>query len=197
MSANSAMPMSAAAPVAQSERIAIIDALRGFAILGILLMNIPGFGLPGGNDPNLLNEYGTIDFRIWHFVDWFPEGTQRAIFSMLFGAGILLFTGRQEKKLDEGKALDYFTRRQLWLMFFGLVDIYLLLWWGDILFDYACYGLIMVAFRKLSPKALFIGAGVCFLLMIARENRDFYQDKKTIHRGELVAAIDTTKVKLN
>lgn len=195
---SSAPVMQMAAPVAQSERIIILDALRGIAILGILLMNIPGFSLPGpaGWDPTLRNETGTINFTIWHFVEWFPEGTQRALFSMLFGAGILLFTSRLEKRASGTAPIDFFLRRQLWLMVFGLFDAYVLLWWGDILFDYACYGMIMVVFRKLSPKALFIGAGVCFLLMLARENRDFYQDKKVIHRGEQVAAMDTTKVKL-
>jgi len=185
-------------PVAPSDRILIIDALRGFAILGILLMNIPGFGLPGpaGWDPTVLNEYGTINFRVWHFIEWFPEGTQRAIFSMLFGAGIILFISPKEKKLAGTAPVDYFLRRQLWLMVFGLFDAYVLLWWGDILFDYACYGMIMVAFRKLSPKALFIGAGISLLLMLARENRDLYQDKKVIAKGEIAAAIDTSKVKL-
>ena len=187
-----------AAPVAQSERIVIIDALRGIALLGILLMNIPGFALPGpvAWDPTLKNEVNSFSFKLWHFVEWFPEGTQRALFSMLFGAGIILFTERLEKKMPNTRPLDYFLRRQLWLMVFGLIDVYLLLWWGDILFDYACYGIIMVTFRRLPPKALYIGAGICFLLMTARENRDFYQDKKTISRGELVAAIDTTKTKL-
>ena len=54
----------------------------------------------------------------------------------------------------------------------------------------------MVAFRKSSPKALLIGAGICFTFMLARENRDFYQSKKIIHKGEAVAAIDTTTTKL-
>jgi uncharacterized protein len=198
MSTVSGAHMSAAAPVAQADRILIIDALRGFAILGILLMNIPGFGLPGpaGWDPTVANEYGTINFKVWHFVEWFPEGTQRAIFSMLFGAGIILFISPKEKKLDGTAPVDYFLRRQLWLMVFGLFDAYVLLWWGDILFDYACYGMIMVVFRKLSPRALLIGAAISFLLMLARENRDLYQDKKIISRGEIAAAIDTSKTKL-
>lgn len=188
-----------AAPVPQSERISIIDSLRGFAILGILLMNIPGFALPGpaAYDPTIRNEIGTINFQVWRLVELIPEGTQRALFSMLFGAGIILFVSRLERKVEGIAPADYFMRRQLWLLVFGLLDIYLLLWWGDILFDYACYGMIMFTFRKLSPKALFIAAGICLLLMIARENRELYQDKKTIYRGELVAAIDTTKTKLN
>ena len=98
------------APVSQQDRIIILDSLRGFAILGILLMNMPSFGLPGPVqlDPSVLNEWGTIDFKTWNFIQWFPEGTQRAIFSMLFGAGILLFIGGKEKKLDGMMPADYF-----------------------------------------------------------------------------------------
>ena len=186
-----------AAPVGQQERIIILDSLRGFAILGILLMNIPAFAMPGsGGDPSVLNEFGTINFKVWNFVEWFPEGTQRALFSMLFGAGILLFIGGKEKRIEGMLPADYFFRRQLWLMVFSLFDVFVLLWWGDILLDYACLGMIMFSFRKLSPKALLIGAGLCFLFMLARENRDLYQDKKMIHRGEMVAKMDTTKTKL-
>lgn len=189
---------SLAVPVSQTERIGIMDALRGFAILGILLMNIPGFGLPSavGYDPSVLNEFGTINYWIYRWVVLFPEGTQRAIFSMLFGAGIILFTSRAEKKLAGVLPAEYFLRRQLWLLVFGLLDAWLLLWYGDILFDYACLGIIMYVFRKLPPKKLLIGAGVCFLLMMARENRDLYQEKAVISKGEWVAAIDTTKTKL-
>jgi uncharacterized protein len=188
------MPASQAAPVSQSERIVIMDALRGFAILGILLMNIPGFGLPG--DPTVWHEQGTINFKVWYLVQLIPEGTQRGLFSLLFGAGILLFIERQEKKMPGIAPADYFFRRQLWLLLFGLIDVYILLWWGDILFDYACYGMIMFAFRKLSSRNLLIGAAVSFLLMTARDNRDFYKDKAMIAKGEAIAAIDTTKTKL-
>jgi uncharacterized protein len=187
-----------AMPVAQSERIDILDALRGFAILGILLMNIPGFGLPSAisQDPTLWNEIGTINFKILYFVDLVPEGTQRAIFSMLFGAGILIFTSRAEKKMPGIWPADYFLRRQLWLMLFGLFDIWVLLWYGDILFDYACLGILVFTFRRLPVKGLLIGAGICFLLMIGRETRDLYKEKAMISKGEKIAAIDTTKTKL-
>jgi len=187
------------APVSQQERIVILDSLRGFAILGILLMNIPSFALPPPvhHDPSVLNEWGTIDFTTWQIVQWFPEGTQRAIFSMLFGAGILLFIGGKEKRLDGMMPADYFFRRQLWLIVFSLFDVFVLLWSGDILLDYAVLGMIMFAFRNLPPKKLVIGATFCFIFMLARENRNLYLDKETIHRGELVAATDTTKTKLS
>lgn len=198
MSSFSGSSTSLAAPVSQSERITILDSLRGIAILGILLMNIPGFGLANnGHDPSILNEFGTINFKVWYLVEWIPEGTQRAIFSMLFGAGIILFIGGKEKRTVGMLPADYFFRRQLWLMIFSLFDVFILLWYGDILLDYACLGMIMFAFRNLPPKKLLIGAGFCFIFMLARENADLYQDKKMIHRGELVAAKDTSIVKLN
>lgn len=187
-----------AKPVSQSERIEILDALRGFAILGILLMNIPGFGLPAvvGNDPSVWNEPGTVNFKVWYWVSLVPEGTQRAIFSMLFGAGIVLFTSRAEKKLPGTLPADYFFRRQLWLLVFGLIDVWILLWYGDILFDYACMGMLMFVFRNWPVKKLLIGAGICFLLMMGRETRDLYKDKAMISKGETAAAIDTTKSRL-
>jgi uncharacterized protein len=187
-----------AAPVSQAERIVVLDILRGLAILGILLMNIPAFAFPGvvQDDPTVLNEFGTINYYLWFGVDWIFSGTQRAMFSMLFGAGIILFVGRQLKRAEGLQPADYFFRRQLWLMAFSLVDVYILLWNGDILLDYACYGMMLFAIRDWTPRALIIGAGVCVLLMLARENRELYLLKSMIKKGEAVAALDTTTVKL-
>src|SRR5678816_2869667 len=165
-----------AAPVSQQERIIILDSLRGIAILGILLMNIPGFALPDPAlyDPSVLNEAGT-NFKTWYFIEWFMEGSQRALFSMLFGAGIILFITRQEKKVEGLWPTDYFLRRQLWLLVFGLFNAFVLLWFWDILFQYAIIGIVMFAFRRLSPKTLIIGAVLSLLLMTARENVDAYR----------------------
>ena len=187
-----------AAPVNQSERIVILDSLRGIAILGILLMNIPGFALPDPVifDPSVLNEWGSINFKTWYFIDWFMEGSQRALFSMLFGAGIILFVTRQEKKVDGLWPADYFLRRQLWLMFFGLINAFVLLWFWDILFHYACVGLLMFTFRRLSPKALIIAAVISLLLMTVRENVDAYRQRQVIYKGEQIAKMDTTVTKL-
>ena len=160
--------------------------------------NIPGFALPDPvlHDPSVLNEWGTVNFKTWYFIDWFMEGSQRALFSMLFGAGIILFITRQEKKTDGLWPADYFLRRQLWLLVFGLFNAFVLLWFWDILFQYAIIGIIMFAFRRLSPKALMIGAVISLLLMTARENVDAYRDRKMINKGEMIAKLDTTVTKL-
>ena len=197
MSTESSTPV-LAAPVSQQERIIILDSLRGIAILGILLMNIPGFALPDPviYDPSVLNEWGTINYKTWYFIDWFMEGSQRALFSMLFGAGIILFITRQEKKVGGLWPTDYFLRRQLWLLVFGLFNAFVLLWFWDILFQYALIGIIMFAFRRLSPKPLIIGAAVSLLLMTARENVDSYRTRQMITKGESIAKTDTTVNKL-
>ncbi|WP_462254618.1 DUF418 domain-containing protein [Ferruginibacter sp.] len=186
-----------AAPVSQQERITILDSLRGIAILGILLMNIPGFALPDPviDDPSVLGESGA-NFKTWYFIDWFMEGSQRALFSMLFGAGIILFISRQEKKTDGLWPADYFFRRQLWLLVFGLFNAFILLWFWDILFHYACIGMIAFAFRRLSAKALIIVAVICLLLQTARDNVETYRDRKMIYKGEAIAKLDTTVTKL-
>ena len=190
----------ATAPVSQQERIVLIDSLRGIAILGILLMNIPGFALPVPacyGDLIVMNEMGTVNQKTWFFIDWVLEGSQRALFSTLFGAGIILFISRQEKKTEGLWPADYFFRRQLWLLVFGLFNAFVLLWFWDVLFHYACCGMILFAFRKWSPKALIIAAGVCLVLMTVRENVDFYREKAVIVKGERVAKMDTSLVKLN
>jgi len=186
-----------AAPVSQQERITILDGLRGIAILGILLMNIPGFGLPLAqtSDPSILNETG-VNFKTWFVVDLALSGTQRAIFSMLFGAGIILFITRLEKKMDGMMPAIYFFRRQLWLLFFGLVNAFVLLWFWDILYAYAIYGMLLFVFYRLPPRTLLILAFINLLLMTVRENKDLYHNKNIIAKGEWVAKIDTTQTKL-
>ncbi|MGZ5191585.1 MAG: DUF418 domain-containing protein, partial [Flavisolibacter sp.] len=74
---------------------------------------------------------------------------------------------------------------------------FILLWQGDILFDYACFGMIMFVFRNLPPRKLLWGATICFLFMVARENRNLYLDKKIISKGEHIASLDTTSTKLH
>ncbi|HPG12731.1 MAG TPA: DUF418 domain-containing protein [Chitinophagaceae bacterium] len=189
---------SIAAPISQSERILVIDSLRGIAILGILLMNIPGFGLaPTAISDFSVQPQGKLNYYFWYiFGPGVFEGTQRAIFSMLFGAGMYIFTTRLEKRVSGMLSAELFIRRQLWLLVFGVFHAYILLWYWDVLYHYAICGIIVFAFRRMSPKKLFIAAGVALLMMTVVENKNLYRDKNTIRKGEIVAAIDTTTTKL-
>lgn len=184
-----------ASPTDAKERITILDSLRGFAILGILLMNIGAFGGPLYSDPSVMNETG-VNYFSWYMMALFFEGTQRALFSLLFGAGIVLFITNQEKKVSGLQPADIFFRRQLWLLVFGLLNLYVLLWHGDILFDYALIGMILFVFRNWHPKKLLLTAAVSLLIMVAVDNKDLYHAKEVIAREETISAMDTSVNKL-
>lgn len=184
-------------PVAQVDRLTILDSLRGIAILAILLMNIPGFGLPhiAVSDPSIIGETG-INYNIWYTIDAIFDSTQRGLFSILFGAGIILFINRLENRLPGILPAEYFFRRQLWLLLFGLINVFVLLFSGEILYAYSICGMLLFAFIRLSPKKLFIAAFICFALSVARENKNLYHDKTIIKDGEKIELLDTS-TKLN
>ncbi|MEJ7768022.1 MAG: hypothetical protein WKF89_09435 [Chitinophagaceae bacterium] len=93
------MPTTAFSPTAPAERILLLDSLRGIAVLGILYMNIPGFSAPRlALEAPVLTDFTGANFYLWLFDVWFLEGSQRALFSMLFGAGVLLFISRLESR---------------------------------------------------------------------------------------------------
>ncbi|MDE0349408.1 MAG: DUF418 domain-containing protein [Gammaproteobacteria bacterium] len=143
-------------PVAPGERIEALDVLRGFALLGILLLNIIGFGLPFVSYLNPAADGATqgVNFGVYVTVDVFFEGALRALFSMLFGAGVCLFAA--------GRGAGPYYRRQLLLLLFGLFDAFVLLWTGDILVPYALAGLVLYFARNWRPRSLYIASGVVF-----------------------------------
>lgn len=153
------------APVTSHERINSLDVLRGVALFGILLMNITGFGLifQAYSDPTVMGGATGWDLRVWIMTNMFFEGTMRAMFSMLFGVGMVLMTSRMEVRGGGIEVADIYYRRTLWLFLFGIIHGYLLLWPGEILFAYGLFGLFLFPFRKTSAKRLIIYAGILIL----------------------------------
>lgn len=145
-------------PVAAGERISSIDVLRGFALLGLLSLNLD-FAYW-----NPLYEPGAVRLNVaaWFFNDAL-YGTMRGLFSMLFGAGVVLLTSRAEASGRGGEIGDIYYRRLLWLLLFGLIHNYIIIW-GDILFAYAIAGLFLFPLRRLSPKVLIV-VGILLLLV--------------------------------
>ena len=186
------------APIGQGERIIFLDSLRGIAILGILLMNIPGFGLAYSSINDFsMQVQGDMNYFFWYvFGPGVFEGSMRGLFSMLFGAGMYIFVTRLEKRAPGLMPAELFLRRQLWLLVFGLFHAYVLFWFWDVLYHYAICGIVLFAFRRLQPKYLFIAAAFCLFAMTVVENKNLYREKKVIREGELIAKIDTTNTKL-
>ena len=153
------------APVTTKERIVSVDALRGVALLGILLMNIIGFGLPLNAyiDPTIAGGHTGLNLAFWYANQIFFEGKMRALFSMLFGAGAVLLTLRAEERDGGVRVADIYYRRTLWLIVFGLLHAYLI-WFGDILYAYGVVGLMLFPLRKVRPAPLLV-AGLLLLMM--------------------------------
>ena len=152
-----------ARPVAASERLFAVDALRGFALLGILAMNIVDFAWPDvayGN-PMRGGGFEGTDRVVWYVNHLIFEGKMMTIFSMLFGAGLVLMDQRAAARGASVRGVYY--RRVLWLLAIGMVHAYLI-WGGDILVLYAECGLFLYLFRNRSPRALIV-LGVAALLL--------------------------------
>jgi uncharacterized protein len=152
-------------PVERSERISSLDVLRGFALLGILLMNIVGFGLymSAYDDPTVAGGATGPNLWVWITMHVLAEGKMRCLFSMVFGASMVLLTTRAELRGAASSAADVYYRRTLWLMLFGIVHAYLL-WAGDILYPYALCGLVLYPFRHMRPRNLLLIGGTLVVL---------------------------------
>ena len=172
------------APVALADRIKSIDTIRGFALLGILMMNIPSFGINWDFwHPLVTGPRHGADYYTFATVFTLFEGTMRGLFSMLFGAGMVLFM-LNKKEIPGGTTVaEYYYRRLLWLVFFGLVNAFVILWQGDILFFYGLCGMLLFAFRKLKPKWLLIIGFTCvaFAMVKRQWNYNEFRDKRAAY----------------
>ncbi len=144
-----------AAPVRAGERIAAIDVLRGFAVLGILAMNVQSYSMisaaylnPAAND-----KLEGAGFPVWVLTHMFFDTKFMSIFSMLFGAGMALMAERAASRGASAAGVHY--RRQFWLLVLGLAHAHLI-WYGDILVPYALCGFILYSLRNVRPRRLII-----------------------------------------
>jgi len=169
-------------PVSGKARIEVLDVLRGLAILGIFFMNIP---YQAASDANITNVHAlsrnTADAASWYVVRVVLEGTQRGLLELLFGAGMMVFAARGMAPDSPIAVADLYWRRNLWLLVFGLIDIFLVLWAGDILHVYALAALFLFPFRKLGPRLL-LGLGVGLALFVAVTGAFSYAERVDLHR---------------
>ena len=155
------MDTALAHPVTDKERIFSIDVLRGFALLGILPMNIQSFSMVAAAywNPTAYGDLHGANLWVWLLTHVLADSKFVTIFSMLFGAGILLMTDRAEAAGRRPAGLHY--RRMGSLIVFGMLHGYLL-WTGDILYAYGMCGLLVYLFRKCQPRTLIL-AGLLFM----------------------------------
>ena len=151
-------------PVTESARITSLDLIRGVAVLGILLMNAVAMKM--GLAPYLNLDAGgsetAWDWVVGIFGEIFVDQKFMGLFSLLFGAGILLFIERAEARERHPILLNLWRNALL----LGIGVLHMLLWEGDVLVVYALSAVVLVALRKLPAKALIAIGAVVFLLSV-------------------------------
>jgi uncharacterized protein len=166
----------ASGPTPHAERIEELDLLRGFAVLGILVMNIQSFAMvdPTYFNPTVSGDLTGVNLAVWLVSHVFADMKFITIFSMLFGAGIVLLCTRAERRGEPPARV--LRRRTVWLLVFGLAHA-CLLWTGDILVWYSFSGTLAYLFWRLRPGwlvawgllLLAVGTGVWGLVIVAAD----------------------------
>jgi uncharacterized protein len=154
------------APITSTERIVAIDVLRGFALLGILPVNMVAFAHVEAayQNPAIIGDFPGLNYLSWLFTHLIFENKMVTIFSMLFGVGLFIQVDRAEQRRGKvGSALGLYFRRVGWLLLFGLVHAYLF-WFGDVLTYYAIMGMLIYWVRRWKPRTQII-LGIVLLVL--------------------------------
>jgi len=156
-----------AAPVQRAERITNLDAVRGIAVLGILVMNAVSYGLPEAAYFNLdaAGSGSLLDWAIGVGGEIFVDQKMMALFSLLFGAGVVIFADRADAKGNSSRWLSLWRN----VLLFGIGVLHAIVWEGDILTVYALCSPIVLVLRNRNPRALMtVGVGaVLFSALLA------------------------------
>ncbi|VXB94970.1 putative Uncharacterized 39.9 kDa protein in amylase 3'region [Exiguobacterium sp. 8H] len=136
-----------AGPIQTNERIILYDIIRGFALCGIFLVNIPT--MLGSDWMSGRPDYAGSDLFVRTLFDLFVQTKFYTIFSLLFGIGFSIFL---ERSYARGESVSRYIRRIAILFLFGLA--HLAIWSGDILHTYAMWGLLLPLFYGLSNRAI-------------------------------------------
>jgi uncharacterized protein len=163
--------------VSSPERIEVLDVIRGFAVLGILMMNIQAIAVPPFGYANPLAYGGStgLNYIVWFFSRLFFDTKFLSIFSLLFGVSLVLMTDRIEQR--GFSSLSLYGRRLFFLFLFGLAHAYFL-WFGDVLRYYAFCGFLVFFLRYKSPVLIIklaVGLFTLYVVYLLIAGWDSYQ----------------------
>ena len=153
-------------PVAGNKRHVFLDALRGFALLGVCLANYPEFSLYTFQPDEVAAAMPSAGVdKIVKFIQYlFIDGKFYTLFSLLFGIGFSIIISHAEARGADGFRIFY--RRMLILALIGCTHL-MLLWSGDILLLYAVLGMLLPLFRNMKDRTILLTAGVLLLIPVA------------------------------
>jgi uncharacterized protein len=148
-------------PVAKKERILSLDVIRGFSLLGIFIINMISFHSPFLYIDQYTWWKAPGDQQVFPWIDILVQSSFYPLFAMLFGYGLAI---QQERSIERGANFyPLAVRRLLVLLLIGCVHAFLI-WSGDILINYALFGLLLLLFMKMSGKALMWTGSLLLLL---------------------------------
>ncbi len=152
------------APISAPERLSVIDALRGFAVLGILLMNVKLTSFPPAFEGLWVQGLDGLAAAVTYWtMEFLVHGKFFTMFTFLFGLGMAVQVSRAIAKGNEKKFAGAYVRRLLLLLAIGLIhDIFF--WYGSVLLWYPVMGFFLLLFRKFKPK-LMLTMGLVFILV--------------------------------
>lgn len=182
--------------VAPGQRLESLDLLRGFALCGILLVNIMMMGgVWDQYHPDLPPTLANPDWSAWIIQHLFVQGSMRGLFTLLFGAGMLLITLRGDDGQGTIQAADVYFRRCMALLALGVFNATALLFPGDILYVYGLSGFLLFVFRTARPRTL-IAMSAALLLLLTAESAAVgaYQAAEARRGAELALQVEAGAV---
>jgi len=171
-------------------RLLSVDAIRGIALMGILLISVWEFGgFSTNQQAGLQLQQKGADYYLYALTSILFEGKMRGLFSLVFGVSIMLYMTRQKQE-SLAAAQELYVRRQLWLIVFGVINAMVLLWPGDILFHLGITGLFLFPFFRMSKKELLICALIATIFYCGKIYWDYADDKKALSKYQGIQRIE-------
>ncbi len=183
--------------VNSNSRIYHLDVLRGLAVLGILIMNIPDFAIIEWQNsiPPVFEGHDNLNFWSWELSYIFFDGKMRGILAVLFGASILLFTGKTETQFGLSTIKAYY-RRMFWLLMICLFTCYIFFCFTTVLYEYALCGTGLYFLRNLNYKWLF-GLGIICLGVFSFFAGEGFEQRKERRENYNLAMLHKKEGKLD
>ncbi len=160
----------------ENTRIHSLDVFKGIAIIAGLFITILYWGGFSSGMQNALTAFpGGLRYRAFAILSLLLEGKMMGLISLAFGAGIILFFVRPH--LGSGLSNnDLYVRRNMWLMLFGLINAFVFMWQGDILFHLGIMGLLLFPFPRMNAKWILVSALLVLAISTGKHYWNYHDD---------------------
>jgi uncharacterized protein len=175
-------------PIETKARIGAMDVLRGVAVCGILLMNIPDMGLAWEDPFPTRPPHWNADWIAFTIQNVGFAGSMRGLFTLLFGAGMMVMLRKAQDDPTAPSSQAFFTRCFA-LMLLGVAQFAIFMWPGEILFNYGVAGLVLYQFRRADVRVLLTASVAVLAAMSISLGAQTADRADTLRHGEVAIAL--------